>query len=252
MNYIYTITDRPDSVLFKKMIESLCSHCGDFKLFLNVFETNVEIIDFCKEKLKNRVIIKPIFHHLWDGRRMAFKIENITTMPLYENDNVFILDDDLIIKDNIFEIFNQDFDVCVTSRHYQYWYPVNAGVWGFKWNERTKNFLNFYITQIRSPSWLPLVNFRKHFARDNSLDWWVDQDFLCTMYSNRLPFPCKLKDIGPTYNFCPSVEEAIPGTFEKAKREIIAAVNNKDIKILHLKGRLKTIVEEIKITNGIK
>ena len=244
MNYIYSITDRENNDLFIEMIKSLNKYC-DFILLLNCFEENKQLINFCNECLSGKFIVKNIEKQKWDNRRMCYKIENINSFDFKEGDRIFVLDDDLIIQDDIFSIFDSNFDICITSRHYEYWYKINAGVWGIKWNEKSKNFLNFYISQINNPTWDCLINFRKKFKRNDSLDWWVDQDFLCVVYENNLPFECKILDIGSKYNFCPSVEESIPETFIKSKKEILSVVGNKNIKIIHLKGRLKNIIKEI-------
>ena len=246
MNYIYTITDRNENSLFKKMILSLKKH-SDFSLILNIFQEKSWAENFCKKELPGKVEIKYIERGKWNNRRMAYKIENIKNCNFSEGDQVFVLDDDLIAQDDIFDAFKEEFDVCLTTRHYSYWYVINAGVWGFKWNETTRKFIDFYVNQIRNPTWAPLNEFRRRYSRGSSLDWWVDQDFLCVVKTNSLPFSCNIKDLGPQYNFCPSVEENLPGTFEVAKKQILEMVGNKKYKILHLKGRLKTIEGQISI-----
>jgi len=245
-NYVYTITaDRSDYSMFKKMLESLNKHCK-FCLLLNTTETSKEIIDFSKNILGDNLRIKNIDKSKWSGKRMLYKIENILSYQFEKDDNVFILDDDLIIQDDIFKVFSNNFDVCITSRHYKYWYVINGGVWGFKYNEKSKEFLKYYISQIYNPTWFPLVMFRSKFARNKSFDWWVDQDFLCVVKENGVPINnCKVLDIGYKYNFCPSVEENIPQTYELAKSEILKVVGNQEYKILHFKGRLKNIIKEV-------
>jgi hypothetical protein len=243
VNYVYTLTDRKEPELFQKMVRSLEKHC-DYTLILNCFPSNHQILNFCKDNVK-RLIVRNIVTVEWNNRRMCNKIECIRRINFNDGDRIFVLDDDLIVQDDIFKAFETDFDVCVTSRHYDYWYKINAGVWGMKWGSPAREFLDFYISQIKNPTWTPLVEFRQKFGRDGSLDWWVDQDFLCVAYENKVPIQYNLFDIGPKYNFCPSVEENIPGTFESAKKDLLSVVGNKEFKILHLKGRLKTIAGQI-------
>lgn len=244
MNYIYTITERENNKFFEKTMISIKNHC-DCKLILSILDKNLEILNIAKKIFNENLIINYINKDKWNGRRMCYKIENILNLNFQENDNVFVLDDDLIIQDDIFQVFEKNFDICITSRHYNYWYLINGGVWGFKYNENSQKLIKFFISQIHNPTWSPLIHFRNHFCRSKSLDWWVDQDFLCVIKDNELPFNCKIIDIGYEYNFCPSVENNIPGTFESASKEIISALGNKDIKILHFKGKLKELLDKI-------
>lgn len=243
-NFAYIITDRKENNLTKKCFTSLLKH-SDCHLCLYLFPESQWVVDFCNSLCKNNFSAKMIDKKNWVGRRMAYKIENIKSLNTINGDRIFILDDDLIFQDDIYKVFDNDFDVCITSRHYNYWYEINGGVWGLKVNENSRMFIDFFIEQIRNPSWGPFVDFKNRFSRDSSVDWWVDQDFLCTIKNNNLPFNCKINDIGYSYNFCPSVEENIPSTFQKAKEELLKNVGNKDIKVLHLKGRLKDIEKEI-------
>ena len=98
------------------------------------------------------------------------------------------------------------FDLALTSRHYNYWYKVNGGVWALKYNNKTEQFLKFYVKQMLNPDWQPFVAFQQRFKHKGKLDWYCDQDFLCTVFENKLPFDCNVIDLGYKYNYCPSVE----------------------------------------------
>jgi len=92
------------------------------------------------------------------------------------------------------------------------------------------------------------MEFQKKWGHQGNRDWWCDQDFLCTIYESGVPLDIIIKDLGPHYNFCPSVEENQPGTFEKAKSEILGKLNEKNYPILHFKGRLKEVMlQEVQI-----
>jgi hypothetical protein len=176
---------------------------------------------------------------------MARKIWELQNVSFNKGDKVFVLDTDLLIQADIFEAINGGFDVAYTSRHYDYWYKINAGVWGFEYNDNSRRFLEFFGDQIRKPTWKPFIEFQKRFEGRRpvlplkNLDWWCDQDFLCSVYEHKLPFACIIRDLGSDYNFCPSVEDDVPGTFERARDEILTKLGDTDIKVLHFKGRLK-------------
>ena len=240
MNYVYIISDTYNSVT-QKMLGSLFANC-ECRVLFNHIGNPPQL----PGSYADRVSFFPVDKKSeWDNNMMGCKIQRLKKMPFQAGDNVFVLDTDLIIQDNIFKAFESEFDVCVTTRHYPYWYVVNGGVWGFRYSDLTRRFIEFYVDQIANPTWKPLVDFRHRFGGRHGTDWWVDQDFLCTIKESGMPehlSSCKLFDLGPKYNFCPSVEENIPQTFEQAKRDIMAAVGDKEYKILHFKGRLKGVI----------
>lgn len=242
MNYVYTIYSGAVDNVVKKFLESLNSNTDCKVLFLGVgipqgdrdvirlLHRDAEVIDVPSEK--------------WNGRRMFCKIEQIGGLPLKDGDRVFVLDTDLIIQDDIFKVFDDEFDVGITSRHYPYYFPINGGVWCFRWSDRTRQFIRFFTEQAMNSTWPPFVNFQNQFQHRGNLDWWCDQDFLCSLPGNKLPFECNVVDIGYRYNFCPNVENSNSASeFERAKNEIMSQWGNKEYKILHFKGRLKEVLK---------
>jgi hypothetical protein len=232
------------------MLSSLDRHCACRLIFVSH-----QLTDLLQEQIRSTftqpVEFRPIADGRWVGQRMACKIWELQNVFFHRGDKVFILDTDLLIQADIFEAINGDFDVALTSRHYDYWYKINAGVWGFEYNDNSRRFLEFFGDQIRRPTWKPFIEFQERFEgrrpslSPKTLDWWCDQDFLCTVYENKLPFACRIRDLGSDYNFCPSVEDDIPGTFERARDEILAKLGDPDIKVLHFKGRLKEALAEL-------
>jgi hypothetical protein len=243
MNYAYVILDGIYQAYCTVMLESLYNHC-ECILLANTFKLdNKELL----YKTSNPIIHFKISSEEWLGKRMFTKVERLTKMGFEYGDNVFILDTDIVVQDDIFAFFEKDFDVCYTSRHYNYYAPINAGVWGFKYNQRTKHFLEFYIEQMKNPTWEPYVKFREPYPNHRGLDWWCDQDFLCGVFLNggRLPFDCVVVDMGPKYNFCPATPDVL--SFEEARAEIMSHYGDKEYKILHFKSQLKDIMATLNL-----
>lgn len=198
-----------------------------------------------KMKKRNDVSFIEVSDKEWDGRITICKIEKILSYSrnFKENDQIYIMDVDMLVKGDIFKIFNEKkFDVFYTSRHYEYHYPANAGTCGFRWNKNSKRWLEFYVEQMHNPTWEPVVNFRNRWKKIN---WFADQNFLCAIHNNKckMPFNCEVIDLGPKYNFCPSAPDKI--TIEKAEKEIREKLNDDRYKVFHFKGKMKTKMEGI-------
>tara|TARA_A100001201_G_scaffold36515_4_gene38385 strand:+ start:1535 stop:2326 length:792 start_codon:yes stop_codon:yes gene_type:complete len=177
----------------------------------------------------------------WTNRKMTCKVECAANLPnvlnLNEGDNILVFDADLIFLDDPFKVFETEFDFMYTTRHYYDTYKANGGVWGYKHNKVSSEFLNFYQYNLNNPAWLPYVEFRKNhqYNRDlKNLDWWVDQDWLCVINNykdkinndNLLQMPITLYDAGPKYNWI----------IRNGSDEVIKEINAKEKMILHLKG----------------
>jgi len=177
---------------------------------------------------------------LWDNRRMSCKVECtltlIDTIGMSPGDNVMVFDADLLFLKDPFSVFDNEFDFMYTTRHYTDTYKVNGGVWGFKFNKFSKEFLQYYISNLNNPTWCSYINFRKNHLYNNdlnNLDWWVDQDWLCVcdmhkddINNGSLGFPITLFDAGPKYNWI----------IRGGSDEIVEEINTKEKYILHLKG----------------
>lgn len=250
MNVAYIVHYGEFSSGIATMLASLDRHCT-----CRLIIVSPDLTDLLQKQISavftQPIEFRPICSAQWVGQRMARKIWELQNISFVRGEKVFVLDTDLIIQANIFEAFNGDFDVALTSRHYDYWYKINAGVWCFEYNDNSRRFLQFFAHQIRKPTWRPFIEFQEHFEGRRpvmplkNLDWWCDQDFLCAVYGHKLPFACTIRDLGSSYNFCPSVEDDVPGTFERAGDEILAKLDDPDIKVLHFKGRLKQVLTEL-------
>jgi hypothetical protein len=248
VNIAYVVHSGKFNSVLAAMLTSLDRHCNCGLIF-SAHQLTDELKQQIQSAFGQSIVFRAIPDEDWIGQRMARKIWDLQSISFKLGDKVFVLDTDLLIQSNIFDGIDGRFDVGITSRHYEYWYKINGGVWGFEYNERSRRFLDFFAQQIRAPDWQPLIKFREAFGRraavpHKKLDWWCDQDFLCTVYENQLPFRCTVRDLGSSYNFCPSVEEDIPGTFESARKEILMALGDSRIKVLHFKGRLKEVLAE--------
>lgn len=236
MNYVYMISVGKFQEHLPMMLKSLFRYCK-CTVFLHVCD--VELAKSLVEQFEEKVKIFEMTEQEWVGRRMFCKIQRLRFHQWASEDCIFVLDTDLIIQGDIFKVFEQNFDVCYTSRHYNYWAPVNGGVWGFKYNESSFRFLSFFVNQIDKPEWTPFVDYQKRVKhKPENLDWWCDQDFLCAVHEAKgnLPFDCKIIDLGSKYNFCPGAD--VIGQ-EQAEKEIIGKIGNSKYKILHFKAKLK-------------
>ena len=134
------------------------------------------------------------------------QMENLLNTEFDVGDNVFVLTPDLLIQDDIFNVFDGSFDVAYTNRHYPSDSVVNFSVWAFTFNENSKKFIEFLLDQIQNPTWGPLLKFREKIQRVDTNHPWAPQDFLCAVYKNghKIDVPCVIKDIGYKYNFWPA------------------------------------------------
>lgn len=247
MNVAYVVHSGPFNSVLKIMLTSLHRHCTCRLIFVSP-----DMTDTLRREVRGvftqPVDFRPIPETKWHGQRVARKVWELQEIPFALGDRVLVLDSDLVIQADPFDAFDGNFDVAVTTRHYKYWYKINAGVWGVNYNEKSRRFLQFFASQIRNPTWSPFIDFKKRFEALRPIfpikdyDWWCDQDFLCTVYDNPLPFSCRVADLGPRYNFCPSFDDEASASFNAACSEIIEKLGNPHYKVLHFKGRLKEIL----------
>jgi hypothetical protein len=234
---VYTGEVKP---YFLRCLDSLRQH-SDCDIQLHYHD--VDSLDALRAHDVRLVPLDPV---RWLGRRMAHKVELALQLHdnLEEGAHVLVLDTDLLVQNDPFKVFSHPFDLCYTTRHYDYYYHVNAGVWGFRVNARSREVLMFWISQMCRPTWGPLLAFRQRFARTESLDWWVDQDFLCVVHDHgALPVQAKLFDAGYRYNYTwdngrgayttPTMQE-----LQRFKEKI----GDNAYVILHLKGELKWLI----------
>ena len=249
---IISVTDVKDESQFAAYLDSISKHVDcDVNVLMPI--TSIEEANRLISKYK----ISPRYMRWmsvdnWTDCRMFMKMCTVTEEIKKENVKTsFILDTDIIVQDDIFkETDKLDFDIALTTRHYDYWYPINAGVWAVRNSDRVQKLLEFLLLQITIPSWCPYIDWMKKFNRPDDrlqrLDWWCDQDMLNLIWLNRewvkSEFGVSIIDLGPKFNWCPSVEEKIPESYDIAKADILSKIGNSEYKILHFKGRLKELM----------
>ncbi len=148
---------------------------------------------------------------------------------LSEGDQVFMVDIDCIVQADIFDAFeDESFDVGLTTRHYRYPQPINAGVWCFRVNKRSLLFLGRFAAEMQGSAWA------------------TDQLALCSVYEAAAhQLPCCVKDIGWRYNYCPPSDKEWLGPV-RAAEEYRRAFNDPAYKVLHFKGReMKPVMTEL-------
>ena len=227
--------------LYEKCFESLRRHCPDahIELFTDLTESERRLLE------PYGIHFHPIDPSRIPSETMALKIFSLATLDCGVGDQVVVSDLDVLYQNDIFSVFDANFDVFFTTRHYPYHFSINAGIWGFRANDRTKRFLKFFIKQIHCRTWRAFRDFQLRYEHDPfSLAWWVDQDFLCTVHEQLNNLPPDIRDVifydaGPRYNFCPSYD--IYG--ENAVKELKEKLGNPQYVVLHLKAELKRVID---------
>ena len=183
-----------------------------------------------------------------EGRRALCKIEGMHRLAILSpNCEIIAGDADIYYKDNPFKAFDVygDFHLGITTRHYAYHFPINAGMIFMRVNSFMEEFLKWHVEQSTSPTWKPYVEHRrKHDHERFGHDWTVGQDFMICVWRHRAAiegaFGIIIKEIGPEYNYCPPRD--LLGE-ENAAKDIVNAYRNRpDIKVLHLKSSLKDLI----------
>ena len=173
----------------------------------------------------------------WENRRLTAKLEKMLEIPFNDGDKFYYCDGDLFFLKDPFKVFdelvNHDMDVFYTTRHYEFTFPVNGGVWGFKYSKDVEKFRKWFVSEVQNPSWGPYVDLRKNhpYVKEfDHKDWWVDQDFLNTIHWNtdsvneELGLNLNIKNVGYKYNLITEID---------SKEEMI---NTYDPTILHFKN----------------
>ena len=196
----------------------------------------------------NTFMLKP---EQWNDRMMTCKIEKFRDflkseyVSIPEDSQVIISDTDIVFQNDPFIVFKNSFDLFYTTRNYEYKYTINAGFWGVRKNLKTVSFLQNFAEEIVSPSWPEFINFRKKEKRkppprsENYINWWSDQDYLCTMHDHGVPpgsESLKVFDAGPKFNYCPTTDGS--GGVNPAILDMESKMNDPDYVVLHFKGKI--------------
>jgi len=227
-----------------KALRSLSLHCPGTEVILLCWEPPPSALLAASKASRATTIIWG-----WDRKLlMAEKMTQLAEFPWKKGDEVFVIDLDVLVQDNLFAAFHQypDADVFVTTRFYEYEHPINAGVWGFRINARSLTFLHHYADQAFDPTWPPFRSYQEKFGHLEDRGWWCDQDYLCALWrevkANRpTPGGVRVVDLGPKYNWCPSERD-----LKQDAENILGKVGDKEYKALHFKGKLKWIMPDPK------
>lgn len=252
MNYVYLIMSDKYCNQSELILRSLDKHCRCTAL-LNTYNAPKDFANSVAKWFKQDHIIYKMTGDEWLNKRLSCKINRLLKMNFQYDDHVIGMDVDTFVQADIFEeIFSMDFDVCYTTRFEGGPQPINSGLWGFRFNENGRKFVEFYASQTRNPTWKPFVDFQNKFMPIRTRysaglqDWWCDQDFLNAVYLNGgVPFDCTIIDIGYKYN-CYRIDTMTPQitTLEEL-------VGNKEYRVLHFKGRKRSMEIVLnKIRNG--
>ena len=164
-------------------------------------------------------VVTPIYvtEEQWNNRRLTAKLEKMLEIPLEEGDRFYYCDGDLFFLKDPFEVFEEyDFDMFYTQRHYDYEFPVNGGVWGFRYSEEIEKFRKWFVSEVQNPTWEPYVHLRKNhpYVKEfDHKDWWVDQDFLNVIHwrtewvNVELSTNLKIQNVGYKYNLIVGLDE---------------------------------------------
>jgi len=181
------------------------------------------------------------------NRRAAAKIEILDSYvhSLEPDDQVFVSDVDMYFMKDPFTAFTRfEFDVAFTTRGYEYYFPINAGVFCLRVNDFSKRWISWHKEQIYDPTWRPYRDQNKRHRERFGFDWAVSQDFLISCWKERAwiaqTMNINIQDIGPEYNYCPPSDK----WKQKAFEAIRIAYRDKTHVVLHLKSTLKDMLYE--------
>lgn len=179
------------------------------------------------------------------NRRATCKMERLLALvnSFPDGAQVLVADADTYFLRDPFEPFSDhQMDVGLTARGYEHWAPINGGIFYLRIGPSVQRWMTCCVNEILDPRWQPFVDWRQRWGHEtNGFDWWVDQDFLnaCWGHHGEIEsrFGIHLVDVGPAYNFCPTVE-ADPA----AKETVLRAYREKSVAVLHLKSDLKDLI----------
>ena len=179
----------------------------------------------------------------WKKESMCYRVSLLKELAEASPDGTEIISIDLdtIVQGDLFTVFEKEFDVFLTSRGYPYHYSVNAGCWGFKVSDKSKEFLEYFTQQLKNPTWPAYVRFLEAMTklRGNSSTWWLDQDFLCCLYDYGPPIEdLVIHDASPKYNY---TYDETSAPISDIVKDYKSKLGDKKYLMLHLKGPLKDV-----------
>lgn len=167
-------------------------------------------------------------------------IRDFVVTSVENNSKIGVFDADLYFKHNPSDAFEDGFDLLMTGRKDENFpFPINSGVYFLTKTEETCRFLQWYRAEAFSCESWQYRQWEEVFKHRNKcgLRWWVDQDLLCLLHLHSELLPAlRRKTLGWEWNCCPRTSKP------EAELFMINQFHNPDVKILHLKGRLKRMI----------
>lgn len=186
----------------------------------NIIVATDNIPEQKRKELNNKYKIKFLLYADFKNQRMFMKyviLHEILKQNL--NDIILCSDIDIYFKCDPFKNLPKN-DILVTTRFYEYKFPINGGILFVRSNNKTIKIFG--------------LKFKQWSKRNKNKDWFIDQNYLIKLYKNNVTF-----DIGSNYNYCPPVDLY---KLKMATQLLYKAYKNPEIKILHLKGALKNCI----------
>lgn len=183
-------------------------------------------------------------------RRAMCKVEMLASVVngLSDGDQLLASDVDVYFKGDPFVVFAErpDMDLGLTTRGYDYAFPINAGIFYIRVNKAMRQWTRWHVQESLKPQWDKYDALRKKYKHEHfKLDWSVGQDFLIANWLNRdevrVAYGVKIEDVGPKFNFCPPTDLLGAAAFAKIR----AAVKDQTTVTLHLKSDLKRLIYEV-------
>lgn len=251
MNYVYLLVDNNYEKYARIFLRSLSRYSPDCTVLFNGYNIDGNVI---RKAWPGRLQFYNVPKADYIDRIATVKIERLALMPFKDGDNVLVLDVDMLVQSDPFVMFGCNGDVIVTGRPVKFKHLINGGVWGFRYNETGRKFLDFHIEQVHKKDWKPYKKYLKKFRHYDLVNWSVGQDFLNTIYLHSLPFDCNIVKFGAEWNYClhsgssaryKSFEALAKSEhFKESKRKYEEALDNKEYKIIHFKSKMKFIMEQ--------
>jgi hypothetical protein len=240
--YAFMVYHRADDNMFETCLKTLRNHST-----CNIVVATDNVAEESRLNLSREYGVQWIVmdSELMENRRAACKLEQLELFvkTLKEGDSILVSDVDIYFLADPFTAIG-DFDIGLTTRGYEYYFPINGGVFYIVCNERSMEWLRWHVAEIHEMTWLPYVVYSYNHRTRFGLDWAVGQDFLVACWEERdwieREKGIRIVDVGPRYNYCPPSDKWGLKAFEAIRK----AYRDKSVVALHLKSTLKDILYE--------
>lgn len=261
MKYLYivcTTGPRPDiEGSFFDMARNMLASASKYNPGVTLLCNWVDIDDMVKEMVVGawgeNVKFFNIPSSVWNGEFAYHKIDRMREMPYENGDEIVMLDVDTIVQGDLFDVFEQPFDIAYTSRPvfpeepewFRKWQSVNLGYTAYRWSPVVAEFIDYWSLQIISPTWKTYVWLSAGMHRKTPSCLCGDQDLICAIVGDEFKTFSQIKwlDVTTKYNWFPSVDTV--DQLEQAWSEIEPLLHSDDYRMIHLKGHLKPLAPKL-------